>query len=215
MWVYSTDEVWRQTNSQKFSIKTRHWYCDLYKMTFFFQLLDGKYFQSKGVKALFYGKTWFRWNIFMNTFSNIGAYQEIGQTKYMPSTPGENICSSGHGHTAPRGLPELSTWTEGGFSQVCKGFCPAVAKHNIHMSLTHTAMSVQVQNQGSPGCWYHLCSLAQHLLGQGEWRPSIRHKKPLMWVLHVNPLSTGCLWYSSKSFVCRPFEWLKSMIDKH
>lgn len=34
-------------------------------MTFFFQLLDGKNFQSKSVKALFYGKTWFRWNIFL------------------------------------------------------------------------------------------------------------------------------------------------------
>lgn len=61
-------------------------------MAFFFQLLDGKNFQSKSVKALFYGKTWFRWNIFlegkklnrsifMNTLSNIGAYQEISQTK--------------------------------------------------------------------------------------------------------------------------------------
>lgn len=50
---------------KEFSVETKHWYCDLYKMTFLFQLLDGKYFQSKGVKALFHRKTWFRWNIFL------------------------------------------------------------------------------------------------------------------------------------------------------
>lgn len=47
---------------KEFSIKTRHWYSDLYKMIFFFQLLDGKNFQSKAVKALFCSKAWFRWN---------------------------------------------------------------------------------------------------------------------------------------------------------
>lgn len=117
----------------------------------------------------------------MTTLCNISAYQEISQTKYMhcQASLERNICSSGHGHTAPC-AQSRAAGQRAGFSQGCKGFCPAAAKHNIHMNLAHTAMSVQPQTQGSPSCWYHLCSLAQHLLGQGEWGPSTRHKKPLL-----------------------------------
>lgn len=115
-----------------------------------------------------------------------------------------NICTAKHhwrGPSAaqttatqplPCGLSEPSTWTEGDFSHICKDSCPAVAKHNIHMNPTHAAISVQPQNLGSPSCWHHLCSLAHHLLGQGEQGPP-PGTKSLSWVLHVNPLSTGNL----------------------
>lgn len=54
-------------------------------MTIFLQLLDGKNFQSK---AVFYGKIWFGWNVFLDGekkkkiflythLSYIGAYQEV------------------------------------------------------------------------------------------------------------------------------------------
>lgn len=38
----------------------------------------------------------------MNTFNNIGAYQEISETKYVhcQASLERNICSSGHSHTA-------------------------------------------------------------------------------------------------------------------
>lgn len=120
----------------------------------------------------------------MNSLSNISAYQEISQTKYMhcQASVERNICSCicRSGPHSPMCASESSSWTEAGFSQGCEGFCPAVAKHNIHMNLHAQPCVSSPKNRGSPSCLYHLCSLAQHLLGQVESGPSTRHKKPLM-----------------------------------
>lgn len=101
----------------------------------------------------------------MNTLSYTGAYQEIVMPNKISALPDHWRRTSAAQTTATQplssGLSELNSWAEGGFSQLCRDFYPAVAEHNVHMNLTHTAMSVQPQSQGSPSSWLHLCSLAQ------------------------------------------------------
>lgn len=143
----------------------------------------------------FWKKKELKLNIFMNTLSNISAYQEVGQTKFIHCQAQLEKTSAALA-TATQPHMVCQSWASGqreAFPRCARAF--VLQSQN---TIFTWAMSVLAQNQGSTSCWYHLGSLAQHLLGQGEQRPSTRYKKPLMWVLHVNPLSIGNLWYSPK-----------------